>query len=504
MRGLLLLGFIGMMAAAQSPQVTPFSSSTAGKKKVTAKKVAVKKAAANKARAVTSNSKTPVVAPRAVVATPTATTAQSAVTTFNTLSSTIAGPQTGPNTPIRAGTAAPTPVLQNAVLAYPVTPWQIAAQTPVAPFYPPGMPMTAAPTTALPMAMPTGFGGMPNNNNPNQQVPPIQRQQSAMVTADEAKYGTTTRSPASTGATGKKATTPNPITSSTSRACAPEEVKTNPWDSTKEVTDKGLLPENSRSPAATETVKENWPKIVPDGTNKNTDGSQKYKVQLSGTNSTNMSATATAYMQHVVDLLNSGQVHFEDAGKQLATINGDKFKNAFKGDTFAVAKLNQYLGGHNAFGEDPAAVKKALGQARAGDIFKFERADGTTESSIFKGTRGSDACFWTSSEKNKGPAIDCEPIASLKSVAVSHMPGPSTLAGDLADFKSDKSVKGFDAPDDANKISMSDLQENDSIPCDSPSGGGRNQAAAKGSSGNGAVTGDADTPLPVATGVVTQ
>lgn len=188
-----------------------------------------------------------------------------------------------------------------------------------------------------------------------------------------------------------------------------------------------------------------WPKISSDGSD----------VEFEpGSQSMCTSATASAFAQYIADL--NGQVDFTP--EQIKYINGPIFREAFNGNTYSVAYLNQQLGGKNAIGTGAAGVKSALLKAKPGDIMKFDRSNGTGHSTIFQEIRGDKVCYWSSNRGTKGPGTQCESMTKFTNVAVSRLPPAKDLPKALDRMRSKKhSPKDFYTP------SASDINDNGSL-----------------------------------------
>ena len=158
----------------------------------------------------------------------------------------------------------------------------------------------------------------------------------------------------------------------------------------------------------------NWPKISSDG--------GQASVNFGGGNKTSMctSATATAFLKHIADLVNSGQLKLND--KQLQFLNGSAVRNALNGDTNSVAVLYNYLGGKSMQADSISSIRKVLSQAKKGDVLKIDRFNKTGHSTIFKGMRGNQFCYWTSNTATGGTGERCESISELQDVVVSRFP----------------------------------------------------------------------------------
>jgi hypothetical protein len=132
------------------------------------------------------------------------------------------------------------------------------------------------------------------------------------------------------------------------------------------------------------------------------------------------SATAAAFSNHIATLVNSKKLDLTP--EQISFLNGPQVRNAMNGNTYSVAHLMNYLGGQSVYGKNSSDIADALKQARPGDIMKFDRANGTGHSTIFKEIQGDKVCYWTSNRGTEGVGVQCEKISSLISIAVTRFP----------------------------------------------------------------------------------
>jgi hypothetical protein len=155
------------------------------------------------------------------------------------------------------------------------------------------------------------------------------------------------------------------------------------------------------------------------------------KVSIKKGTSMCTSASATMLLQQVADTLKAGNIPLTPDIVGLLSNKKSLMKYGVNGNTYAPAILVNLLGGVSDTATDPAGIKALLARARPGDQFIYSRAKGGHATS-FVGMKGDQACFISSQKRTNGMAEACVPVSSLRTVAISRLPGnPQRLAAHL-------------------------------------------------------------------------
>jgi hypothetical protein len=175
------------------------------------------------------------------------------------------------------------------------------------------------------------------------------------------------------------------------------------------------------------------------------------------------SATGTAFLKYIADLVKSGQLHLSSA--QINFLNSQGVQEAFLGTTYSMAYLIQRMGGQSMWSK-LSGINEVLRQAKPGDILKFDRTGGTGHSTVFQEVRGDKVCYWSSNKRTKGPGLQCEPISRLANVVVSRMPAAQDIPGAIDKMIASGGLKGAYKPDPA------DMKWAHSLDCSTDGGSG--------------------------------
>lgn len=275
-----------------------------------------------------------------------------------------------------------------------------------------------------------------------------------------------------TPAAGKSGATPaatssamTPSSLPSGGACGPGLTSGSCWQAACSVSGEGIIPEG----AGYDLGSAAWPKL--------NDGGKE--VVFPGRKSMCTSATATAFLKHISDLVNAGKLTLTPA--QIGFLNGPTVHELLNGNTYSFALLNQYLGGQNVAATTPEQIRAKLAEAQAGDVLKFDRTSGTGHSTIFKEVRGDQFCYWSSqTSQTNGVGERCEPISKLKGLAISRLPDASVLAQKIDEAMNSSELRQKLRRTDNGSIPLSAVNWNSHLTCDSTNPGSTGAGGSQG------------------------